>query len=87
MDDSYVFNLSDTEKSMKSFKRYGRPYPLEYLDVVYGDKNIYSTVHDLLKWDLALRRAVLFKNPRSTAPMLLIVSKNPANEIMDSAGE
>ena len=61
MDDSYVFNLSDTEKSMKSFKRYGRPYPLEYLDLVYGDKNIYSTTHDLLKWDLALRSGALFK--------------------------
>lgn len=61
MDDSYVFNLSDTEKAMKSFKRYGRPYPLEYLDLVYGDKNIYSTSHDLLKWDLALRTGVLFK--------------------------
>jgi CubicO group peptidase (beta-lactamase class C family) len=61
MDDSYVFSLSDTEKSMKSFKRYGRPYPLEYLDLVYGDKNIYSTSHDLLKWDLALRSGALFK--------------------------
>ncbi|MFI5152019.1 MAG: serine hydrolase domain-containing protein [Chitinophagales bacterium] len=61
MDDSYVFNLSDTEKSMRSFKRYGRPYPIEYLDVVYGDKNIYSTTHDLLKWDMALRSGILFK--------------------------
>ena len=61
MEDSYVFSLADTEKSMKSFKRYGRAYPLEYLDVVYGDKNIYSTAHDLLKWDLALRSGILFK--------------------------
>jgi len=61
MDDSYVFSLSDTEKSMRSYKRYGRPYPLEYLDLVYGDKNIYSTTHDLLKWDLALRSGAQFK--------------------------
>ncbi|HMH33100.1 MAG TPA: serine hydrolase domain-containing protein [Puia sp.] len=61
MEDTYVFNLSDTEKAMKSFKRYGRAYPLEYLDAVYGDKNIYSTTHDLLKWDLALRSGLLFK--------------------------
>ncbi|PWT72942.1 MAG: serine hydrolase [Bacteroidetes bacterium] len=61
MEDTYVFNLSDTERSMKSYKRTGHPYPLEFLDVVYGDKNIYSTAHDLLKWDLALRSGLLFK--------------------------
>jgi CubicO group peptidase (beta-lactamase class C family) len=61
MQDSYVFNLTDTAKAMKSFKRSGRPYRLEYLDAVYGDKNIYSTVRDLLKWDVALRSGVLFK--------------------------
>jgi len=61
MTDSYVFNLSDTARSMKSYKRTGRPYPLEFLDVVYGDKNIYSTTHDLLKWDMALRAGILFK--------------------------
>ena len=61
MEDSYVFSEPDMDKSMKSFKRYGRAYPMEYLDLVYGDKNIYSTTHDLLKWDLALRSGSLFK--------------------------
>jgi CubicO group peptidase (beta-lactamase class C family) len=61
MQDSYVFDLSDTGKAMKSYKRTGRAYPLEFLDVVYGDKNIYSTTHDLLKWDMALRSGALFK--------------------------
>jgi len=60
MQDTYVFNLSDTARSMKSYKRNRRQYPLEYLDVVYGDKNIYSTSHDLLKWDLALRSGAFF---------------------------
>ena len=31
------------------------PIRLEYLDMVYGDKNIYSTPEDMLKWDAALR--------------------------------
>jgi CubicO group peptidase (beta-lactamase class C family) len=60
MGDSYVFNLSDTARAMRSYKISGRPYPLEYLDVVYGDKNIYSTTHDLLKWDMALRSGMFF---------------------------
>jgi len=61
MNDTYVFMLSDTAKAMKSFKRNGRPFRMEYLDAVYGDKNIYSTTHDLLKWDMALRSGMLFK--------------------------
>ena len=61
MQDSYVFSLSDTARAMKSYKRNGRAYPLEYLDAVYGDKNVYSTVRDLLKWDIALRSGLLFK--------------------------
>lgn len=31
-----------------------------YLDLVYGDKNIYSTPRDLLTWEKALRSGVLF---------------------------
>ena len=61
MHDSYVFQLSDTAHATKSYKRNGIAYPLEYLDLVYGDKNIYSTPEDLLKWDLALRGGVMFK--------------------------
>jgi CubicO group peptidase (beta-lactamase class C family) len=61
MDDTYVFNLSDTATAMKSYQRSGRAFKLEFLDEVYGDKNIYSTVRDLLKWDQALRDGRLFK--------------------------
>lgn len=61
MHDSYVFSLSDTGRSTHSYKMNGRAYPLEYLDVVYGDKNIYSTPEDMLKWDAALRGGILFK--------------------------
>ncbi|MBS1598141.1 MAG: beta-lactamase family protein [Bacteroidetes bacterium] len=61
MGDSYVFSLSDTAKSMKSYKITGRAYPLEFLDAVYGDKNIYSTAQDLMKWDMALRSGIMFK--------------------------
>jgi CubicO group peptidase (beta-lactamase class C family) len=61
MKDTYVFTLSDSARYMPSFYYSGRPYAFEFLDAVYGDKNIYSTVRDLLKWDQALQSEGLFK--------------------------
>lgn len=61
MRDSYVFSLKDTTHAMLSYQYNNRPYKLEFLDAVYGDKNIYSTVRDMLKWDGALYAGKLFK--------------------------
>ncbi|MBS1564171.1 MAG: beta-lactamase family protein [Bacteroidetes bacterium] len=61
MNDTYVFNLNDTSTAMLSYEANNRPFRMEYLDAVYGDKNIYSTTHDLLKWDQALYSGKLFK--------------------------
>lgn len=61
MKDSYVFTLADSAKYMPSFYYSGREYAFEFLDAVYGDKNVYSTVRDLLKWDQALKNETFFK--------------------------
>jgi CubicO group peptidase (beta-lactamase class C family) len=61
MKDTYVFTLADSAKYMPSFYYSGRPYAFEFLDAVYGDKNVYSTVRDLLKWDQGLQSDTLFK--------------------------
>ncbi len=61
MTDTYVFNLTDTASAMRSYEPNNRPFRLEYLDAVYGDKNIYSTPRDLLKWDQGLYGGKLFK--------------------------
>lgn len=63
MKDTYVFTLKDTARALPSFQFNNRPYPMEFLDAVYGDKNIYSTVRDMLKWDQALYAGKLFKQP------------------------
>jgi CubicO group peptidase (beta-lactamase class C family) len=61
MQDSYVFSIQDTAMATHSYRLNGRMYPMEYLDMVYGDKNIYSTPEDMLKWDAALRGGILFR--------------------------
>jgi CubicO group peptidase (beta-lactamase class C family) len=54
MRDSYVFSIADTASYVPSFQANNVPYRLEKLDCIYGDKNVYSTVRDLLLWDKAL---------------------------------
>jgi CubicO group peptidase (beta-lactamase class C family) len=60
MKDSYAFTLADSARSLPSYFRNGRQYAFDFLDMVYGDKNIYSTVRDMLKFDQALMTGKLF---------------------------
>lgn len=61
MEHSFVFTKSDSARVPLSYDYRGRLIPLNYLDLVYGDKNIYSTPQDLLKWDRALKPGVIFR--------------------------
>lgn len=61
MNDTYVFRPEDAAASLPSFEANNRRYGMEFMDLVYGDKNIYSTVRDMLKWDQALYSDSLFK--------------------------
>ncbi len=60
MKNSYVFTMSDSATAVPSYNWRGSPEPLNFLDQVYGDKNIYTTVRDLLTWDRALSGNLLF---------------------------
>jgi CubicO group peptidase (beta-lactamase class C family) len=54
MNHTYVFSLKDTLTATPSFTTNGTYWGFDFLDGTYGDKNIYTTPRDLLKWDQAL---------------------------------
>ena len=62
MKNSYVFTLADTAKAIPSYNWRGTPEAFNFLDQVYGDKNIYTTPRDLLIWDRALSSNLIFTN-------------------------
>lgn len=63
MNNTYVFDYEkDKETASPSYKGNFSIINMDYLDAVYGDKNIYSTPRDLLKLDRA-RNAPDFLNP------------------------
>ena len=60
MKHTFLFNSLDTSKVNPSYDWRGRIIPLNFLDGVYGDKNIYTTPRDLLIWDRALTCGKIF---------------------------
>ncbi len=55
MQNTFVYTYENSNKAAKSYCYGGnKEYKNDYLDMVYGDKNIYSTPRDLLKFDRAL---------------------------------
>ncbi len=54
MNHSFILDYNqDHNKVSQSYNPGWSRYAFDYLDAVYGDKNMYSTVHDLLKLDKA----------------------------------
>jgi CubicO group peptidase (beta-lactamase class C family) len=62
MKNTFVNYKLDTNTLSKSFDWKGRRIYNTCLDDIYGDKNIYSTVRDLLKWDRLLADSVFLSN-------------------------
>ena len=60
MSNSFVYDIEKAETVLPSYKFNNRKEPMMFLDAVYGDKNIYSTPRDMMKWDLALSNNQLF---------------------------
>lgn len=54
MKHTYVFSLKDSATATQSYQANGALWQYDCLEGTYGDKNIYTTPEDLLKWDQAL---------------------------------
>lgn len=63
MNNTFVFSTTDSLRALPSFDGYGRPWALDQFEGTYGDKNIYSTPQDLLKWDQAVHNGLIINQP------------------------
>jgi CubicO group peptidase (beta-lactamase class C family) len=54
MTHTFIFSKADSASYQPSYQPNNRPFPLEPMDCIYGDKNVYSTVRDMYLWDQAL---------------------------------
>jgi CubicO group peptidase (beta-lactamase class C family) len=59
MEDSYVLTAFNQGDYMPSWTESGRIYNFEYLDGLYGDKNVFTTCRDLMRYDSAIRTGLL----------------------------
>lgn len=63
MENTYVFDINNDKKNaVASYRPDTSKFEYEFLDGIYGDKNIYSTPRDLLKFDQAINSRS-FLNP------------------------
>ncbi|MFI5134107.1 MAG: serine hydrolase domain-containing protein [Chitinophagales bacterium] len=83
MDHTYVYTLADSASSTPSFNYNNRLWQNDFLELTYGDKNIYSTPRDLLKWSRALFSGkIINQSILDSAFAPFHSSKNKVNEIM-----
>ncbi len=54
MEHTFVYTPTDSGRVMMSYKPSGVLWDQDIFDHTYGDKNIYSTPRDMMKWDAAL---------------------------------
>ncbi len=66
MNSTYVCDRNNITTVPLSYTPGNRAYQIESFDAIYGDKNIYSNVRDLLTWDKVLYSGS-FINPQTAA--------------------
>ncbi len=73
MNDTYIFSIKDTANYIPTWS-VSRPFPMDAYDCTYGDKNVYSTVHDMFLWDKSLYEHTLLK--KSTLDLAFTPTSN-----------
>ncbi|MEO7984551.1 MAG: serine hydrolase domain-containing protein [Bacteroidota bacterium] len=63
MKNTYIFTLKDTLTATPTFTNKNVYWEYDFLDATYGDKNVYTTPQDLLKWDQALYTDQVIQKP------------------------
>lgn len=59
MSSSYIVGPDSAHVFTNSFKANGVLYAFEFVDGIYGDKNVFTNARDLLKYDNAVRHNIL----------------------------
>ena len=54
MEHTFIFQKKDIPTASQSFYNNDRLYPLDHFDLIYGDKNVYTTPRDLLNFSVAM---------------------------------
>jgi len=60
MNHTFVYTPDKQDSVLPSFKENNQKEEFTFLDAVYGDKNVYSTTRDMMKWDLAISNGKMF---------------------------
>ena len=64
MNHSYVLTHLNSGDYMPSWTASGRIYNFDYLDGIYGDKNVFTTCRDLMLYDSAIRTGMLLDSTK-----------------------
>lgn len=59
MKHSFILNITNKYRYLPSFHSNKKIYDFNYLDAIYGDKNVYTTCRDLMRYDSAIRHYTL----------------------------
>lgn len=78
MKDTHIFSIKDTAKYIPTWSM-SRPFPMDPYDCTYGDKNVYSTVRDMLAWDKSLYQHTFLK--KSTLDMAFTPTSNESHSM------
>lgn len=63
MNNTFIRTPADSLRATNSFQPNGAMWALDFSDGPYGDKNVFSTPRDLLKWDQAVYNGTIVGQP------------------------